>query len=577
MEDRVPDSSGSDRRSARRSSRLGRLALAGAAAITLASFAAALVPASSTAGAADPTGVILVSWDGARYDVLQELTHWQPLTETPRLCPGNDFTPARMPEACGEYWSCLPTICTFEIVESHTVPGKTLTRVQHATMLTGNTPEQTSISTNNGSSSVPVGMTVYERLHAVFGDDIQFAHVGSHRYTVRGILRWVQNTLIPEGRVRTRGRPDRFTGTGSNDNFLPLLADFDGKPFFAFLHQKGIDMAGHGVGDRSLQYRVAMIATDQRLKEMLEELERLGMADRTHVFVTTDHGFWHNQHLGGVRPVIGRTWFAAQKDSLLCYKRANVLDVVPTILASFGIDPSTSLPAMPGSSLLDPTRESVCVPPVCGNGVVEAGEDCEPDVTLADTCESLAYQRGELACGSKCTYDTADCADLPGESRLIMMPSFFGGVDLQVKLFDRERGGPDFDPAIDAVSVQLLNGENVLWQGGTENYDDSWRIHNDVKAWGKARGSRQDGLIGVRLSSPVRRLKAQIKAGSVGGIRDYLDIANLRTVIRVGRERFDTDLACHVAQDKILVCTYETPPAARAELHRERDREAPRP
>lgn len=573
MSDRLPAIAGP----ASRRSRLRPLAFAGLAAVSVAAAASMLAPRATVAAGTDPVGVVLVSWDGARYDILQELMHWQPLSEAPKMCPGNDFTPARMPQACGDYWSCLPAICKFDIIESHTVAGKTLTRVQHATMLTGNPPEQTTISTNNGNSSVPVGMTIYERLHAVLGDEVQFAHVGSHRYTVRGILRWVQNSLIPEDSIRTRGRPDRFTGTGSNDNFLPLLQNFAGKPFFAFLHQKGIDMAGHGIGDRSQQYRIAMIATDDRLQEMLDEIERLGLSERTHVFVTTDHGFWHNQHLGGVRPVIGRTWFAAQKDKLLCYKRGNMLDVVPTILATFGIDPSTSLPAMPGQSLLDPSRDSECVPPVCGNGVIEAGEDCEPDVALADTCESLAYQRGELGCAATCQYDTSDCADLPGESRLILMPSFFGGTDIQVKLFDRERGGPDFDPSTDAVSIEMMSGDSVLWEGGTENYDDSWRIHNDVKAWGKARGSREDGLIGVRLSSPVRRMKTQIKAGSVSGIRDYLDISAVRTVIRVGRERFDTDLSCHVAKEKILVCVYETPSAARAELHRERDREAPRP
>lgn len=559
-----------------RGRRWRRAALVVFAGAVVASAAATWSPRATVAAGAGATGVVLVSWDGARYDILQELMHWQPLSEAPRMCPGNDFTPERMPTACGEYWSCLPSICAFDIIESHTVAGKTLTRVQHATMLTGNTPEQTTINTNNGTSSVPAGMTIYERLHAVFGDEVRFAHVGSHRYTVRGILRWVQNTLIPETNIRTRGRPDRFTGTGSNDNFLPLLGTFEDKPFFAFLHQKGIDMAGHGIGDRSMQYRVAMIAADDRLGEMLDEIERLGLADRTHVFVTTDHGFWHNTHLGGVRPVIGRVWFASQKDKLLCYERGNMVDVVPTILATFGIDPATSPPAMPGHSLLDPARESACVPPVCGNGVIEAGEDCEPDVALADTCETLAYQRGELACGANCLYDTADCADLPGESRLVIVPSFFGGVDLQLRLFDRERGGPDFDPSSDVVTAQILSGETVLWQGATESFDADWRVHNDVKAWGKARGSREDGLIGVRLSSPVRRMRTSIKAGSVDSIRDYLAIGTLRAVVRVGRERFDTDLSCHVAQDKILVCTYETPQPLRAERRRDRDREAPR-
>ena len=46
----------------------------------------------------------------------------------------------------------------------------------------------------------------------------------------------------------------------------------------------------------------------------------------------------------------------------------------------------------------------------CGNGVLEAGEECDGGVPdhLAD-CERLGYDFGRLSCGSDCLFDTADC------------------------------------------------------------------------------------------------------------------------------------------------------------------------
>jgi len=54
--------------------------------------------------------------------------------------------------------------------------------------------------------------------------------------------------------------------------------------------------------------------------------------------------------------------------------------------------------------------DRVCapVPAVCGNGVVESGEQCEAGVPLADTCQTLGYSSGTLACVN-CQYDTSGC------------------------------------------------------------------------------------------------------------------------------------------------------------------------
>jgi lysophospholipase L1-like esterase len=54
----------------------------------------------------------------------------------------------------------------------------------------------------------------------------------------------------------------------------------------------------------------------------------------------------------------------------------------------------------------------VCAPTasLCGDGVVEGSEDCEAGVPLGDTCLSLGFDSGSLACfTSTCEYDASGC------------------------------------------------------------------------------------------------------------------------------------------------------------------------
>lgn len=46
--------------------------------------------------------------------------------------------------------------------------------------------------------------------------------------------------------------------------------------------------------------------------------------------------------------------------------------------------------------------------PVCGDGVVAAGEDCDNGVPLGKTCKELGFDGGDLACAF-CAYDTTGC------------------------------------------------------------------------------------------------------------------------------------------------------------------------
>jgi hypothetical protein len=59
-------------------------------------------------------------------------------------------------------------------------------------------------------------------------------------------------------------------------------------------------------------------------------------------------------------------------------------------------------------------RSQVCLEPVCGDGIVSPGEDCE-GTNVAATCQSLGFYEGSLRCSADCHYDTSACSQRCGD------------------------------------------------------------------------------------------------------------------------------------------------------------------
>ncbi len=45
----------------------------------------------------------------------------------------------------------------------------------------------------------------------------------------------------------------------------------------------------------------------------------------------------------------------------------------------------------------------------CGDGKLQAGEECDATSLAGKTCEILGHEAGELACTRSCTFDLSDC------------------------------------------------------------------------------------------------------------------------------------------------------------------------
>lgn len=47
--------------------------------------------------------------------------------------------------------------------------------------------------------------------------------------------------------------------------------------------------------------------------------------------------------------------------------------------------------------------------PVCGNGIIEGAEECDSSALSGESCTSLGFDSGTLACAGDCTFDTTLC------------------------------------------------------------------------------------------------------------------------------------------------------------------------
>lgn len=58
---------------------------------------------------------------------------------------------------------------------------------------------------------------------------------------------------------------------------------------------------------------------------------------------------------------------------------------------------------------------------VCGNNIVERGEDCDGSALDGQTCQSLGYDAGTLTCGIGCDFNVFECVNLgPDEGSVVL-------------------------------------------------------------------------------------------------------------------------------------------------------------
>jgi hypothetical protein len=310
-------------------------------------------PGTPSAQGVGPSGdfqrAIIVSWDGVRRDVLFDLLD---VSDPAVPCWGNsDVFPVptgRVDAQGAPHYTCLPALsgatpadapagspayARFQMLASHTTnDGNTMTKPQHASMLTGLNAQTHGLLTNRTKGSVIPGVTIYEILMDTFdplpesgrrdGHIFRTLQASSKKYVGRAIYRWAKRSRalqVATGNGNDSGeRPGPLKKAGKSftrwkqDEIELGLQETD---FFMLLHFKSPDWAGHRAGPGSSAYRRTIVQTDRKLYTLLEMLRSYGWED-TAVLVTTDHGFHRAHHGRAAGRNVFNTWLAAYNVNL---------------------------------------------------------------------------------------------------------------------------------------------------------------------------------------------------------------------------------------------------------------------
>jgi hypothetical protein len=322
-----------------------------------------------------PRNIVLIGWDGAQRNHIKECLSRNELPNLKKLSDEGAFV---------------------EI----DVEGTTDTKAGWSQIFTGYYPTVTGVYNNRQYQPIPKGLSIFERLEEHFGTDkfvtvaviAEEEHCGEidppekirldaqkdqndivqgkkkaerQKNAQPGAVKKPAGRIIEENGVKYRLNPgspyynmytapevwefalmeNKKVGTRA----MKLLEKYKGKPFFFFIHFDSVDQQGHKYGENSRQYNDAMISDDLWTGKIIEKLRKLGLYDKTLVYVTADHGFDEGKTSHSNAPFV----FLATNDKKVM-RNGLRQDIAPTILERFGLDTGLLEPLLDGVPLIRP-------------------------------------------------------------------------------------------------------------------------------------------------------------------------------------------------------------------------------
>jgi arylsulfatase A-like enzyme len=225
------------------------------------------------------------------------------------------------------------------------------TKPGHAQMLTGYDPATTGVYTNARFGAIPRGYSIFERLHQAFGKN----GLATLMLTSKGPNLGSQTPSGGHAEPFSVARAGLTVWDGDQirqaravgDKALRYLDRYAGKGrFFFFIHFADVDVAGHTYGEDSEAYDRALGECDAHLGRILAALEASGVAERTLVYVTADHGF----DRGTKRHSNADRIFLGSNDPKVS-SPGEQRDIAPTVLSAMGVDLTKITPRLPGKVL----------------------------------------------------------------------------------------------------------------------------------------------------------------------------------------------------------------------------------
>jgi hypothetical protein len=340
------------------------------------------------ADAARPTmanNAILVGWDGAHRDHVRTLLKEGKLPNLQQL------------------------IAQGKLVDIDVTSGATDTKAGWSQILTGYRPEVTGVYNNGRFRDIPAGYSIFERLRTHYGQQVatvavigKKGHCGEIDPPFKRPYDPVKDAQLtspaskkgkgknkkgaqPGFKGQNRGRVVEEQGkqyvvfNGSpyytmhkscdewhfglledqavGDKALAMLDKYGRKPFFFFVHFAEVDHSGHRHGEPSKEYNDAIISGDKQLGRLVDKLKALGVAEKTLIYVTADHGFDVGERHHRCAPFV----FLGTNDKQVSRNGCRA-DITPTILAQLGVDLTKIQPPLDGEPLTRPATKPLGKP-----------------------------------------------------------------------------------------------------------------------------------------------------------------------------------------------------------------------
>ncbi len=129
------------------------------------------------------------------------------------------------------------------------------------------------------------------------------------------------------------------------------------QPLFTMIHLDHVDHAGHEHAWSSFEYKEAVTEADRLIGRITQSLQRIGIADRTVVIVTSDHGGKGTEHGGDTPEERTIPWIVSGPNVRTNYAvpdSVRTFDTAATIAYLLGARPPDCWTGQPISSILIP-------------------------------------------------------------------------------------------------------------------------------------------------------------------------------------------------------------------------------
>ena len=208
-----------------------------------------------------------------------------------------------------------------------------------ASMIMGAGPEQHGVTSNDWQPDKYDFPPTVKGPGGIFPTIFSVLHEQRPQFNIAVLHHWRDF-----GRLLEKDAVNFIANPVSEDLTTQRAVEYIGehKPNFLFVHLDHVDHAGHQIGWRTPEYNAAVAKADLFVGQILDALTKAGIADKTIVLITADHGGKGKGHGGNTMDELEIPWIlagpgVAQGKEITV--PVDTFQTAPTIAYIFGVKP----------------------------------------------------------------------------------------------------------------------------------------------------------------------------------------------------------------------------------------------